>query len=345
MSKVDVNYLGSHIAFEYSQAVPSSVLNVIGNWIKCYILSCKPSKNVPMHLGSIESAEALKSFKEYSKHPLMSEIKSDSKPYEKVTHEAKNKAVFLTGGKDSVHCLLRMIETYPLEEIRAIYVDRINKSECYYERKSIKKMCLKLNIPLFIINSTYSMKLNRTGHNIGMREQLILAASLPFLISESIGHVYFGLTHIVDRLPTDEDSVLEWQRKDFENLGVNIQINRHVDYPNITEQEIMKDMIERFPDVLNMVTSCYTQINWREQMHDRIKSNFSSLNIYSGCGYCLKCIRINLSKILWEFPFNDTSKRFFNFNLEIIEKKFKRDETIRILISEISKKERDLTLS
>jgi len=340
MSKVDVNYLGSHIAFEYQQAVPAPVLNVIGNWIKCYILSCKPSKNVPIHLSSSESAEALKSFKEYSKHPIMSEIKSDSSHYDKVSHEAKNKAVFLTGGKDSVHCLLRMIETYPIEEIRAIYVDRINKSECYYERKSIKKICLKLKIPLFIINSTYSMKLNRTGHNIGMREQLILAASLPFLISESIGDVYFGLTHIVDRLPTDEDSVIEWQRKDFENLGINIKIHRHIDYPNITEQEIMKDMIERFPDVLNMVTSCYTQINWREQMHERIKNDFNSLNLYSGCGYCIKCLRINLSKILYEFALDENTKRFFRFNLEIIKKKFKNDETLKVLVDEITKKER-----
>jgi hypothetical protein len=226
------------------------------------------------------------------------------KPFEgSLSGDPGRAIVYLTGGKDSVHLAVRLKEKLGAVNVKAVYVAGLNRSETFYERRTVPIICSKIGIDVDIYECSNGIKLNRTGHNIGLREQLVIALSWPTIVNFNAGSLYFGLTHDESLIPsmlwTDTPEAFESMEEFGRYYGQQFKIKRHLDYPGITEELIMRDMIVQYPHLLKHVESCYTQMNWRENMH-KMLANSCGLEIYKGCGYCVKCCRINASMMLYD---------------------------------------------
>jgi hypothetical protein len=114
--------------------------------------------------------------------------------------------------------------------------------------------------------------------------------------------------------------------------GVQINVHNHIDYPHVDELGIARDLIERHRDLLNLTSSCYAQINWREKNNKFLQELVPSIKIYNGCGYCLKCLRINGAILLYDKEAQRAPVPHRNLLRQHITKKylssFRDDETL-----------------
>lgn len=210
--------------------------------------------------------------------------------------DKKRHVLMFTSGKDSLHLLLRLIEEYGKENILAIYCKNINKSENYYEIRSIAKICEKLGVKYKLIEVTNSIRLNRMNHNIGLREQLTLGTALPYILSFRAYKVWYGIYRAYDEMMpgvfSHHKSAFEFALKALEKLNIKIEIDNHIDYP-IQNVKILEYLIEKHREIFFMSSSCYSQLNFREMHHAREQKKYPDIQLYQGCGICLKCLIAN----------------------------------------------------
>lgn len=248
----------------------------------------------------------------------------------------KNKhVVMFTSGKDSLHLLLRLIGEYGEENVLALYCKSINKSEAYYEVRSAEEICKKLGVKFKAIDISNSIKLNRENHNIGLRDQLTLCLSMPYIMDFKAHKVWYGITRgFVDLLSgvfSHHKTAFEFSQKYLESIGINIEISNHIDYPEVNEDKITKDLIENHRELLFMTSSCYAQLNWREKMHKNLQERVHNLEIYPGCGYCVKCCRVNMALLNYDNKnVEDVTARqvLFKHIYKLYKEKFSDDKTL-----------------
>lgn len=252
-------------------------------------------------------------------------------------------SVMFTAGKDSLHLLVRLIERgIRPGNIQAVYVKNLNRSETWYEQRAIPEIASLLGITYQIVDVTNSIRLNRTGHNIGLREQLILACALPYILDFKSPLIFYGLhdgfEHMSPPLYTSHKSAFDIYRNYlFEDFNVRLFVANHPDYPNVSEHSIAKDLITRHRDLLNKSRSCYTQKNFREHHHGNLQAKIPNIPIYNGCGYCLKCLRINGAILLYceqagKAP--EPEKSFLRKHLKYsADEKFPHDKTLKDIVS------------
>jgi len=199
----------------------------------------------------------------------------------------------LTTGKDSLHALMSLLDMGYKPHL--FYLDRINKSEAFYEKPKVKEIAKKFDLPLHIPQVTYSAIINRQNHNIGFRELLIYGAAIPYMQQHNLDTIIFGIWRELREGPLSGDShqvmstysEISGYKYSFHPLGIEYG-----------EDKCIKDFCEKYYDLFPYVTSCYTQINYREKMYENISSK-TGFPIYHGCGYCIKCCRINLGLIAY----------------------------------------------
>ena len=197
----------------------------------------------------------------------------DSKSYinNQIQMDESKAAVMFTSGKDSLHLTLRLIETgkFSHKDIIWVYVKNLNRSETHYEQIAAKKLAERLSIKLHIVDLKNSVKINRTGHNIGLREQLVLTLAIPYIVGFKAKNVFFGLhasfVDIHQYLFSSHKSAFDLLNISYEKAGISLVISNHIDYPEVTELGIAKYLVEKHRDLLDLTSSCYSQINWREQ--------------------------------------------------------------------------------
>lgn len=205
--------------------------------------------------------------------------------------------VAFSGGKDCIHLLLKLIESgIDKKDITCVYITNLNRSESFYEQQSGAEICAKLGVEYALIPINNSIPVNRSGHNIGLREQLVSTLALPIMVKNGSSILYFG-NKIVNRpgqiwCTTPKPFELITER--FAQSGITYQMMIHPGHKNdITDVDITNDMLENYPEYLQMSSSCYTQQNFREQKHKMLKQNLPDIPIYHGCGNCQKCVIIN----------------------------------------------------
>lgn len=230
--------------------------------------------------------------------------------------------IFFTSGKDSVSLALRLKHLDPI----LVYVDGINKSECYYEKRAAINFSKRMNFDLKIYKLPLQVKRNRANHNIGLRDLIITTSAFGLAKSLNIDQFWFGITHKYQP-PELWCETREAHEKLRECSKVYYQ-ERFFSEFNVTELDCIKDCIDN--DVLDITSSCYTQINFREHRNALLKNRFPLDSFYHGCGSCIKCIRINGGIIF----FKGSSDGFKKYWLEK-SKKFENDSTIKQLRSDI----------
>lgn len=219
----------------------------------------------------------------------------------KYTQDKKKIAIMFSGGKDSVHLAIKLIEKYGRENLTAFYVKNINKSESYYETRAAENICKKLEINLEIIRPTNSIKLNRMNHNISLRGELVATLALPYLIRDKISKIYFGTFSSFKKIDPpmfgEHEEALEYFNDWIAPSGLHFDFHEHFADIKI---DVYKDMVQKHRDILNMTSSCYTQLNFREHRYVIFKDNVPDIPIYDGCGSCIKCLRINSAILLFD---------------------------------------------
>ncbi len=229
---------------------------------------------------------------------------SDKSKSEVKTPLDKNKiTIMFTGGKDSLHVLLTLLKKHKAENIQCVYIPNINKSESYYERTTVDKICTKAKVKFIVVDVSNSVRINREGHNIGLRDQLLVVLALPYILQFGSHRVIFGLHDAFWKLSgplfTSHCSAFGFLMDHLREMGVEIKIEPH---PNkaITEIQITRELIEKWPEYFWMTNSCYRQLNFRERQHKACQERHPDFKIYHGCGNCIKCLRINGILALYE---------------------------------------------
>lgn len=213
-------------------------------------------------------------------------------------------AVFLSGGKDSVHLLLKLLEHRPAYGIVAFYVGGLNRSEQHYEKKAVKAVCQKVGVELVCIEPKNSIKLNRDGHNISLREELALVTALPYIVEMGINTCYWGtidsFRDLDKRFFASSYEALLYITVLLRSVGVHLEHKNTQDVdPEVTSISVFNDMVVKWPEYLDLSSSCYTQINFREKRHELLQDKVQTIQIAKGCGQCIKCCRINAAILKW----------------------------------------------
>jgi hypothetical protein len=298
------SYHGERMAVGYpAEIVPSWFGEVFNQMAWAYAMAARKSR----FLERSVAPELLELVKRYLYHqnvtwterPTLWESRSLPMNYQLSPMRI---TVMFTSGKDSLHALLRILELNPAENVQVIYVKGLNRSETHYENKAIPAIAKKLGVRFKIVELTNSVKLNRAGHNIGLREQMILCLALPYILEWKSARVIYGLHEaFVTTIPplySSHKSAFEYFLGFLAHyIDDEISVKNHPDWPYVNEVSITKALIRDHNDLLDMSSSCYAQINWREQMHARLKAKFPDFPLYHGCGYCIKCLRINAVKL------------------------------------------------
>jgi 7-cyano-7-deazaguanine synthase in queuosine biosynthesis len=236
---------------------------------------------------------------------LKSEIQNERTSAPEVPLDNGKHLIAFSGGLDSFHLLIRLLEKgIKPEHIVCVHVYNLNRSEGPYALQACQKICAHFGVKLHVVKFSSSFKLNRAGHNIGLREQLILGIMAPYIYAYRTKHVWFGLYQdfedIEAAIVTSNKRCFDLYQKFLASFGLLIEVHNHPDRPEIDEIGVVRDMVTRHRDLIDLSTSCYTQMNWREQCHDRLQKKFVSIPLYNGCGYCVKCMKMNGAYILWD---------------------------------------------
>lgn len=193
--------------------------------------------------------------------------------------------VFFTSGKDSMHLALFLKKRSPY----LVYIDGLNRSESFYEKKTAKAFASRFGFDLIFLKIPKALKRNRSGHNIGLRDQIIVATAYPEIKKLGVREVWFGVTHPVQPPELFTETALA---HDLASSLYDHEFNVRFHFENgFSEMDIMKDFVEG--DLLRYTSSCYAQPNFREHKHKLLKNKFPNQQIYHGCGSCVKCLRIN----------------------------------------------------
>lgn len=211
--------------------------------------------------------------------------------------------VLCSGGKDSVHLAARLLETgWPAQDVQLVYVTNVNRSEAHYERQAVDRVARHLGIGAVQVPVTNGIRLNRGNHNIGLRQQLLLACALPHIVAFGSQRVFTGALHEWDEFGTyTSHQTTQAIFIDFLiSAGVPITLAPHIDYPAVSDRGLLEDFIRRHRALLSLTASCFTQANFRERHHALLASKVPGLPIYHGCGVCVKCLRINAGLLLYD---------------------------------------------
>lgn len=200
--------------------------------------------------------------------------------------------ICLTGGKDSVMQLIECIDEYGKDRLIGFYVDGLNRSEQSYEREAVVALCKLHGIPHIIAKAQISGQMNRMGHMIGMRDQLILTMATMYARREAASTLAMGL-HFAE---SSETSPLWSESRTAITLWADIA--KAKGFP-VTIRVLPYDELETIDriighmDSLNLSVSCYTQRNFRENQHQRMVKKLPGSWVHpNGCGLCIKCVRI-----------------------------------------------------
>jgi len=237
-------------------------------------------------------------FKEHNKTPnFLTPSSSKASENKKIdyTFDDKKVAIAYSGGKDCVYLAIKLIESgIKPENILNIYIPNINKSESHYEKIAVEKTSNFLGCQYHIVETKNSIKVNRSGHNIGTREQLIAGIALPYMIQFGASKLYFGLKKDSgDLLFTDRRDVFDLFEKRIKYDVPQIDLIPYGPLVGLTDLSIAKYMVKNCPGILDLTSSCYTQINFRERRHKALQDKFPNIPLYNGCGSCQKCMIIN----------------------------------------------------
>jgi hypothetical protein len=214
--------------------------------------------------------------------------------------------VLCSGGKDSVHLAVRLLELgLAPRDLLLVYVPNVNRSESPYERRAVHNVARALGVCGVAVEITNGIKLNRTGHNIGLREQLLLCCALPYILGFGSGRVYFGSMgreweELHPELYASNRQAHALYADFLADYGIPLTIAPHIDCPGRDERWLLEDFIRRHRELLELTASCYTQANFRERHHALLAAKVPTLPIYQGCGICLKCLRINAGLLLYD---------------------------------------------
>ncbi len=254
----------------------------------------------------------------------------------KINLDESKHVVFLTSGKDSVHLLNKICENFGPLNVLAIYVDRINKSEAVYESEQAPIIASHFGCHFQMIEVTNSISLNRDGHNIGLRDQMILVSALASVLNFGAKTVWYGVTHHVQppALWTETYEAHSHLLKLINaTYDCDLKVRFHCEN-GVHEIDILKAIVNQ-PELLKLTSSCYTQKNFREHRHEILRSKFPMQVLYHGCGYCVKCMRIN-GGIL---AFTDNFDRLFaRWWLEKVDAWDREDETLKALRPQVANK-------
>lgn len=296
----------------------------------CYYLSAKKSGVIKATSLSQNSLDLIKRYLNINQiSPKIVDIpkKIPKLEFQFELDDSKH-VVFLTSGKDSVHLLQTIVGKFGAQNVLAIYVDRLNKSEAVYESKNSEKIAAHFGVKYHRVEVVNSIKLNRDGHNIGLRDQMILVSALSEIFNFRASNVWYGVTH--DEQPPSlwtetYDAHVYIQQLIWTMYGVKLSIHFHCEN-GVHELDIIREIVQDRA-LLDMTSSCYSQQNFREHKHDSVQRKFPKFPFYNGCGSCVKCMRINGGILAF------THAKSVSYAAEWILKaqEFKADETINRL--------------
>jgi hypothetical protein len=161
-------------------------------------------------------------------------------------------------------------------------------------------------------------------------------------LKRKIKTVYFGsfisFSKIDPPMYCSSQECLEFVNEWLASTGVRFEFKNQID-AGITENEgIFREMVEKYPEILALTSSCYTQLNFREHRYELFKSKVPSIPIYEGCGSCIKCLRINMAILLYGKQGTEKDRQVLKSHImRLFTHKYASDSVLKNLYTEMSR--------
>ena len=207
--------------------------------------------------------------------------------------------VTFSGGKDSLWNLMTATEAG--ESPRAVHIQGLNEVVGRREHEDVLKQQKVIGFPLSVVvlKNSYTQK---GQPSMQSRDLFLTAMAIPFAAEEGAGRIY--LEGSFKEGASEQGAIFAhklstWQlyQAQLELMSIPIQMNG----TNRGEIDSIKDLIEKQPSWLPLVSNCLAGEQKRTEVRKTMKSIAPSFPFYeSQCGGCLKCMTLNLARIAYD---------------------------------------------
>lgn len=224
---------------------------------------------------------------------------SDIKPPHSTQVASDHSVVTFSGGKDSLWNLLYASEQG--ENPSAVHIKGLNEVVGSREYGDVIKQQREIGFPLCVIEltSSYSQKAYSA---MNTRDLFLTAVSIPIAERENASKIYlegsFKEGEAADHaLFAHRLSTWEQYGQALKQIGIPIQMVG----TNRGEINSIRDLLEKQPNWLPLVSNCVAGEKTRELRRGKYKSIAPSFPFYENqCGGCLKCMTLNVARIAYD---------------------------------------------
>jgi 7-cyano-7-deazaguanine synthase in queuosine biosynthesis len=219
---------------------------------------------------------------------------------------ASRAVISYSAGKDSLWNLWWAQEKYGKDNVLAVHISGLNRSnasdETKYAIRQSKKLGFRLEVP--ILHNGYAGK----GHKVmRSRDMFMVGLLLPYALKFGASNIIIeGFGEVADdELFTGQEHNMISFNGMLSKLGINVKVG----WKNRKEMDVVKDLYVNKPDWISEVCNCFSPSNYKLFLHNSWKKRAPSIQLYdSQCGSCVKCRIINIGRILYDQNLMATEK-------------------------------------
>jgi len=214
------------------------------------------------------------------------------------THSGRA-VVAYSAGKDSMWNMWWAQEKYGRDNVMAIHIGGLNRSNGSKEREYAARQARELGFKNFrtidLLNSSQN-----TGYQImRSRDMFLVGVIIPIALE-------FGASKIITEgfSETGPDEPFTGQEKStiyFNKILREMGIPVRVVWRNRNEMDVLKDLFTNHPDWLPHVCNCFSVPCYQPNLRRSWKRRAPTFKLYdSQCGSCVKCRITNLGRIFYD---------------------------------------------
>ncbi|MBN2142396.1 hypothetical protein JW711_03630 [Candidatus Woesearchaeota archaeon] len=211
---------------------------------------------------------------------------------------SRKAVVSFSAGKDSLWNLMNAQKRYGAENVLAVHIAGLNKSNGSDERKYAIRQSKKFGFDLEVLE----LKNGSAGGNYKVmvsRDMFLTGILIPYAHGFGAAHIWtegFGETSDLALFTGQEDNM-----KMFNDVLRKLGLGVRVKWKNRSEMSVIRDMYEQEPDWMKEVCNCFSANCFKAAHRKNMQKKLPSFRLYdSQCGVCLKCRTVNIGRILWE---------------------------------------------
>lgn len=213
--------------------------------------------------------------------------------------KANKVAVAYSAGKDSMWNMWWTQEKYHPENVLAVHINGLNRSNAPRERQYAKRQARKLGFKNFRIINLLNSSRNRGYQVMRSRDMFLAGIIIPHATE-------FGASKIItegfaETSPEEPFTGQPRHMRYFNSILKDLKIPVQMRWRNRKEMDVVKDLLNYRPDWLPHVCNCFAAPCYQPYLRRSWQKRAPTFPLYdSQCGSCVKCRIINLARVLYD---------------------------------------------